>query len=264
MTTTVCAHALLQGTPGQTVILGPADGRPFAGQVILGGTIPVMIAGTRLGPEAETAWLQVVGSLWLPGTAHARRGSIARIISPCSFGPEPLPVRLWRHGFSLAWITMSDKGARGERPDASGPMIPELIRSALPLDLIQGFMLPDSRSELKSLLIHLALELRFDVIVTSGGTGVSPRDITPEVTAEILERRLRGFEQAMLQASLDKTPHAVISRATSGILGTSLLINLPGSPKGVRENLAPLLPALRHTLDKIHNDPRDCGADLPD
>jgi molybdenum cofactor synthesis domain-containing protein len=97
------------------------------------------------------------------------------------------------------------------------------------------------------------------LIVTTGGTGVAPRDITPEVTAGLVHKRLPGFEQAMMQASLAATPRAAISRAVAGILGSSLIINLPGSPKGVRENLAPLLPALDHTLDKIHGDPADCG-----
>ena len=260
--TTVRAHAPLKRAPGQTAILGPASDAPLAGQLILEGRAPGLVAGTCLGPEEDHPWLQVTGSLWLPEVSQALRAYVVKALSPCSFHAEPRPVRVWRHGFSLAWITMSDKGASGERPDTSGPMIPELIRATLSLNLVQGFILPDNRSELKRLLIHLALDLGFNMIVTSGGTGVSPRDITPDVTAEILDRRLRGFEQAMLQTSLHRTPHAVISRATAGILGTSLIINLPGSPKGVRENLTPLLPALQHTLDKIHNDPSDCGAGL--
>ncbi len=220
---------------------------------------PVLTAGACLGPDEEHPWLQVNGSLWIPGAPHARRGAVVQALSACSFGTSPRAVRIWRQDFSLAWITMSDKGSRGERSDASGPLIPKLLATVLKLNMVQGFLLPDSRSEIKGLLSYLALEQQFDVIISSGGTGVSPRDITPEVTAWIVDKRLPGFEQAMMQSSLSKTPHAVISRATAGILGTSLIINLPGSPRGVRENLETLLPALKHTLDKIHNDPRDCG-----
>jgi molybdenum cofactor synthesis domain-containing protein len=162
-------------------------------------------------------------------------------------------------GFSLAWITLSDSGVQGKRKDGSGPQIPELVSKYLPLSLSQGFLLADDVSSIQSLLTHLALSEKFDLIITTGGTGVAPRDVTADVTASLVQKRLPGFEQAMMHASLTVTPHAIISRAVAGILGTSLIINLPGSPKGVRENLAPLLPALHHTLDKIHGDPTDCA-----
>jgi molybdenum cofactor synthesis domain-containing protein len=163
-------------------------------------------------------------------------------------------------GFSLAWITLSDSGVQGKRKDSSGPQIPELVSNYLPLSLSQGFLLADDVSSIQSLLTHLALTEKFDLIITTGGTGVAPRDVTADVTAALVQKRLPGFEQAMMDASLTVTPHAIISRAVAGILGTSLIINLPGSPKGVRENLAPLLPALHHTLDKIHGDPTDCAS----
>ena len=174
---------------------------------------------------------------------------------------ELLPCRLEiaKSGVSLAWITLSDSGVQGQRKDTSGPQIPEMISEHLSLCLCQGFLLPDEASSIQSLLTHLALTERFDVIVTTGGTGVAPRDVTADVTAALVHKRLPGFEQAMMSASLAVTPRAAISRAVAGILGTSLIINLPGSPKGVRENLAPLLPALGHTLDKIHGDSTECG-----
>ncbi len=162
-------------------------------------------------------------------------------------------------GVSLAWITLSDKGARGERTDTSGPLIQDIVKSRLNLSLARGYVIPDNQVFLKSLLSHLALTAGVDLILTTGGTGVAPRDITPEVTAGVLDKRLPGFEQAMMSASLKKTAHAAISRAVAGILNQSLIINLPGSPKGVRENLEAVLPALEHTLAKLKGDPADCA-----
>jgi molybdenum cofactor synthesis domain-containing protein len=166
---------------------------------------------------------------------------------------------IWKEGYSLARISLSDSGARGNREDRSGPRITEIVRSELPLCLELAFILPDDLGGCKSLLCHLALELQADLILTTGGTGVTSRDLAPEATEAVLERRLPGFEQAMLSASLAKTPHAVISRAKAGILGSSLIVNLPGSRKAVEENLAAVLPAFKHTLDKIRDDPTACG-----
>lgn len=164
-----------------------------------------------------------------------------------------------KEGRSLAWVTLSDKGSQGMREDLSGPAIADLAAAHLPLCHSQGFLLPDEASQLRALLTDLALNQGYDLICTTGGTGLSPRDITPQVTAALLDLPLPGFSQAMLAASLDKTPHAAISRAVAGVLGQSIIINLPGSRKGVQENLAAVLPALPHAFDKLHGDPADCG-----
>ncbi|MCF8039913.1 MAG: MogA/MoaB family molybdenum cofactor biosynthesis protein [Desulfohalobiaceae bacterium] len=256
---TISAETPVSLSPGQTAILCPGPAAIVPGQLISRENILSLPAGTSLGSEEDSARLQAAGSIWLPGPEHARRGFVLRVLTECSFGPDPICLQAWRKNFSLAWVTLRDKGARGERTDESGPIIPELVQAVLPLDLAQGFILPDDEAELKGLLVHLALEEKYDLIVTSGGTGAAPRDITPEVTASILEKDLPGFEQAMVRSSLDKTPHGMISRARAGLLGTSLIINLPGSPKGVRENLTALLPALRHTLDKVRGDQTDCA-----
>lgn len=164
-----------------------------------------------------------------------------------------------REGFSLAWITLSDKGARGEREDVSGPVIRDTVAGTMNLCLKQGIIIPDEPDVLKHVLVDLCLQQQFDLVLTTGGTGVGPRDITPEVTLSVLDKRLPGFEQAMMAAALEKTPHAVISRAVAGTMGSSLIINLPGSPKAVRENLLSVLPALKHTVEKLQGDAKDCG-----
>jgi molybdenum cofactor synthesis domain-containing protein len=214
--------------------------------------------GSMLAPRDDEPWFEVHGHCWGPGHPRSKglwvlsRKDLEDVFLPCE-------LQITKPGFSLAWITLSDSGAAGIRQDTSGPQIPDMISSHLSLCLSQGFLLRDEPFSLQSLLTHLALDEGFDLIITTGGTGVAPRDITADVTASLVHKRLPGFEQAMMSASLTVTPHAMISRAVVGILGSSLIINLPGSPRGVRENLAPLLPALGHTLDKIHGDPTDCG-----
>lgn len=172
--------------------------------------------------------------------------------------PERGPCRTPRT-LGLAWITLSDKGAAGLRVDESGPLMAADTRAKLPLCHEQGFMIPDDPQTLRSLVMELALGQGYDLILTSGGTGLAPRDTTPEALLPIFERRLPGFEQAMMQASLAKTPTAAISRAVAGTLGRTIAITLPGSRKAVSENLAAILPALGHALEKLHGDPSDCG-----
>jgi molybdenum cofactor synthesis domain-containing protein len=186
--------------------------------------------------------------------------AILQTLKESAFEAETTTWQAWLQGTSLAWITLSDAGHQGCRRDESGPQIPKLVKAELDLSLDQGFVLPDDLPSLKGLISHLALNQGFDLIVTTGGTGVTSRDITPEATLSLVERRLPGFEQAMLTASMATTHHGLISRAVAGILHRTLIVNLPGSPKAVAENLAPLLPALRHCLDKIHDDPRDCAS----
>jgi molybdenum cofactor synthesis domain-containing protein len=164
-----------------------------------------------------------------------------------------------RRGFSLAWITLSDKGSRGERIDASGPAIRDAAMEAMEVGLARGMIIPDEPELLKAALVDCCLFQGFDLVFTTGGTGVGPRDITPEVTLPLLDKRLPGFERAMTQTSLAKTPHAMISRAVAGTMGLSLVLNLPGSPKAVRENMHAVLPALRHAVEKLQGDSRDCG-----
>ncbi|MFP4213033.1 MAG: MogA/MoaB family molybdenum cofactor biosynthesis protein [Desulfohalobiaceae bacterium] len=219
--------------------------------------LPRVPAGAYLGSEQDQARLQVLSSFRHPASGQICLWLQAQKEAALVSGQQDW--QLHKPGLSLAWITLSDKGHQGQRQDASGPLIPELLQRELQLDLVQGFLLPDQEPQLRALLVNLCLEQAFDLVFSTGGTGVTSRDITPEATLRVLDRRLPGFEQAMLQASLAQTPQAVISRAAAGILGKSLVVNLPGSPKAVQENLEAILPALRHTLEKIHDRPTECA-----
>ena len=220
--------------------------------------VPFLPVGTTLYAE-ETPFARVTGHVWLPACddGHALRCPLLTALTDLPVGDICLEPR--KSGRSLAWITLSDKGSLGLREDTSGPALAEMVAEALPLCHSQGFILPDEPSQLRALLTELALGQQYDLILTSGGTGISPRDISPQVTHSVLDYELPGFAAAMLAASLAVTPRAVISRATAGVLGQSLIINLPGSLKAVRENLAAVLPARAHALDKLHGDTADCG-----
>ena len=156
-------------------------------------------------------------------------------------------------------ITVSDRGSRGERADGSGPAIAEMLAVA-GIEVVGRGMVPDERKEIGRLLIEWCDEKGADLIVTTGGTGVSPRDVTPDATREVIEREIPGMAEAMRRKSAEVTPHAMISRALAGIRGRTLIVNLPGSPKGARENLSVLLPALSHAIEKIKGDTKDCGS----
>ncbi len=204
--------------------------------------------------------LQITGRFTMPqaGLFHATSCFTALAKANHAGGPcQLLPVQ---RGISLASITLSDKGSLGLRTDESGPRIQEICTAALPITYAQGFLIPDNPHQLQALVVDLALYQGYDLIITTGGTGVGPRDTTPEALLPILTHQLHGFEQAMMLASLAKTPHAAISRAIAGTVGQSLLLTLPGSVKAVRENLESVLPAITHALAKLQGDPADCAA----
>lgn len=158
-----------------------------------------------------------------------------------------------------AIITLSDKGSKGEREDKSGKLIRDIIISTLGASVEHYAVLPDEKQRIIEALTDLCDSGKIDLVLTTGGTGVAPRDVTPEATRVVIERELPGLAEAMRAESLKKTPHAMISRAVAGIRKQTLIVNLPGSPKAVRENLAVVLPALAHTIEKIKGDPSDCA-----
>ena len=157
-----------------------------------------------------------------------------------------------------AILTISDKGFRGEREDISGPMVRESLDNA-GFSVAYVEILPDDQQLIEERLCRLADQASFDLVVTTGGTGVSPQDVTPDATLAVIDKQIPGMAEAMRAASLKKTPHAILSRAVAGIRGETLIINLPGSVKGARENLQVVLPALQHALEKIQGDPSECG-----
>ena len=151
-------------------------------------------------------------------------------------------------------LTLSDRSARGERTDVSGPALADLIR-AENWTVVEQVILPDDESAIRAALIAWADSGRFDVILTTGGTGFAPRDITPEATRAVIQREASGLAEAMRSDSLKKTPHAMLSRAVAGIRGRTLIVNLPGSPKGAVENLQTILPVLPHAVQLLADDP---------
>ena len=156
-----------------------------------------------------------------------------------------------------AVVTLSDRSFRKERPDASGPAVAEMLRP-LPAEIAQQVVIPDEIPFIRRALLHFCDVLGLDLVVTTGGTGVDPRDVTPDATREILDREVPGMAEAMRADSQKRVPTAMLSRAVVGIRGKTLIVNLPGSPGGATENLAVLMPVIPHAIGKIRGEGGDC------
>ena len=157
---------------------------------------------------------------------------------------------------TVAVLTLSDKGSKGEREDSSGPLIQDMLKS-INAEVRFYDILPDEKELIKKKLIEYSEKV--DLILTTGGTGLSPRDVTPEATLDIIDKQVPGIAEAMRSEGLKKTSRAMLSRAVAGVRGTSLIINLPGSPKAVKENLHVILEVIPHAIEKIKGDLSECA-----
>jgi molybdenum cofactor synthesis domain-containing protein len=156
-------------------------------------------------------------------------------------------------------ITVSDRGAAGEREDGAGPLVAELLQSAIGGLEVAREIVADDRRAISGKLVELCDEHVCDLVVTTGGTGLSPRDVTPDATFGVIDREIPGMAEAMRTAGLSKTPHAMLSRAVCGQRGQTLIVNLSGSPRAVREQLEVLEPVLAHALETATGIPQDCA-----
>lgn len=155
----------------------------------------------------------------------------------------------------LGVLTVSDRSARGERTDASGPALKNMVNEQ-GWEVVQVGIVPDDRDIIEQTLVSWCDSQATDVILTTGGTGFNRRDVTPEATQSVIDRGAPGLAEAMRFASMQKTPHAMLSRAVAGIRGRTLIVNLPGSPRAAIENLTVILPVIPHAVELLREDPQ--------
>lgn len=161
--------------------------------------------------------------------------------------------------FTAAVITISDKGSRGERVDTSGPNLVEILKNK-GYDVVYTAIIPDEMEQIKAELVKCADELKIALVLTTGGTGFSPRDVTPEATMAVVERPTPGIPEAMRAESMKITPKGCLSRSVAGIRGRSLIINLPGSKKASQENILAVIDPVEHGLEMLYSEgSADCG-----
>ena len=160
--------------------------------------------------------------------------------------------------YKVAVITVSDKGSRGEREDTGGPLVCDMLKDA-GYTIEHTAIIPDEQAEIEKEIIKCADEMDIALVMTTGGTGFSPRDVTPEATLAVCDRMVPGIPEAMRAESLKITNRAMLSRLAAGIRKRSLVVNLPGSPKAIKENLEVVIPALDHGLDILRGESVDCA-----
>lgn len=218
----------------------------------------VVLEMTQIGKECHNhcAIYQAVGDCIMP-----REGVFAKVIHGGIMHPGDGMTSTAPQAdrpYQAAVITLSDKGSRGERPDGSGPVIVDTLTQQ-GYDVVETILLPDDAAKLKQALCRLSDQRQVDLILTTGGTGFSARDITPEVTKDIATKDVPGIAEAMRAASMKITPRAMLSRAASVIRGKTVIINLPGSPKACRECMAVFMDTLPHGLDVLRGTAHDCA-----
>ena len=218
----------------------------------------VLLEMTQIGKECHSHCeiYKKMGECIMP-----REGVFARVIEPgsISVGDEmSIEKREGHFPWQAAVITLSDKAAAGERKDESGPAIAKRLREAS-YEVVEEIVIPDDELVLKQQLIRLCDQRQLDLILTTGGTGCSARDITPEATMAIADKNVPGIAEAMRAESLKITRHAMISRAASVIRGKTLIINLPGSPRACMENMDVFMDTIPHAMGLLRNEVHDCA-----
>lgn len=218
----------------------------------------VLLEMTQIGKECHSHCeiYKKMGECIMP-----REGVFARVITPgtISVGDEmSIEKREGHFPWQAAVITLSDKGAAGERKDESGPAVAKRLREA-GYAVVEELLIPDDAAALKLELARLCDQRRLDLILTTGGTGCSTRDTTPEATLAVADRNVPGIAEAMRAAPMKITPHAMISRAASVIRGKTLIINLPGSPKACMENMDVFMDTIPHAMGLLRNEVHDCA-----
>ena len=195
-------------------------------------------------PETLIKKVHSVGSMWASTPTR-----IIETLVQIKYYVNHFEKRIFMD-YTAVVITVSDLGSQGKRIDTSGPAVCKMIEDA-GFHVIHTAIIPDEQAEIQKMLIYCADELHANLILTTGGTGLSPRDVTPEATLAVLDREIRAIPVAMWVESLKVTPRAMLSRAVAGTRGTSLIINLPGSEKAAKENLSAIIGALEHAMHMI-------------
>ena len=218
----------------------------------------ILLEITQIGKECHNhcAIYQSMGDCIMP-----REGVFARVLhgGEMKVGYEMHEEkRRQKRSYQAAVITLSDKGSRGEREDKSGPLLKERLTEK-GYEVVESLLLPDEKEVLKKQLIRLSDQRQPDLILTTGGTGFAPRDITPEATLEVADRIAPGIAEAIRSYSMQFTPHAMLSRGASVIRGKTLIVNLPGSPKACKESLDCILKSLPHAFDLLRGDASECA-----
>ncbi|NLE22033.1 MAG: MOSC domain-containing protein [Actinobacteria bacterium] len=238
-------------TEGLVLYELPVGARFYAGESLL--------EVTQIGKECHSrcAIFHQAGDCVMP-----REGIFARVIEGGEISPGEGIVLLKNTLIHAAVLTVSDKGSRGEREDTSGDVLEEALRE-LGASAVERAIVPDEADQIADQLRRWADETPVNLVLTTGGTGMTSRDVTPEAALSVLERQAPGFAEAMRAGSLATTPHAMLSRAVSGIRGRTLIITMPGSPRACREQFAMIAPALPHGVEKLLDLGGDCASSPP-
>ena len=253
------ATNLKHGSFGENIVVSGTDiSKLGLGSIIkIGNNVELSV--TQLGKKCHShcAIYYQVGDCIMP-----RLGLFARVTKDGSIAvgdSVEVTSTVARKTFQVVVLTISDRCSKGEAVDTAGPAVATLITNEMDAHIYAEEILPDEQKQIEEKFKHYADGHSIDMVIAVGGTGFSPRDITPEAITAVIDRPTPGLDEVMRATSLQKTNRAMLSRATSGIRESTLIISLPGSEKASVENLAAIIPALSHGLEKLRGDPSDCG-----